>query len=473
MIANAVSKIMQRTALRVLARVPLLRGPDGPVTDSLAVDFLPAALAVQKRPPSPMGRSLMWVLIALFSFAVAWAMLGKVDIVAVAQGKIIPTGKSKTIQALETRAVVELPVRDGDAVKQGQVLLRLDDSEARSQWQQLQSQWQASQAAQWRLQSMLIILETKTLTGGANPRPQQLPEPLMAAEQAVLDSQLAALRSELHTLDMQSREREAELLSTQAQLHKWALQLPLATERANSRKALLAIKLVAQDAWRELEQQRINIAQSLIEAQARATQLQAALEKSQAQHQQLLAQRGETAQSELQAAEQRLSQLEQQLSAAKSRLDAHVLRAPVDGVVQQLAVHAIGAVVTPAQPVMLLVPAGQMLEVEAQLLNRDKGFVKVGHEAVVKIESFPFTRYGAIDGTITSISSDAVQDPQGQWLYTAKVSLAKSSILVEGEPVQLSPGMNVTVEVKTGTRRLIEFVLAPLMRAKDESVRER
>lgn len=101
------------------------------------------------------------------------------------------------------------------------------------------------------------------------------------------------------------------------------------------------------------------------------------------------------------------------------------------------------------------------------------GLADQGDSEVVKIETFPFTRYGAIDGTITSISSDAVQDAQGQWLYTAKVSLDKSSIMVKGEPVQLSPGMNVTVEVKTGKRRLIEFVLAPLMRAKDESVRER
>lgn len=149
------------------------------------------------------------------------------------------------------------------------------------------------------------------------------------------------------------------------------------------------------------------------------------------------------------------------------------LTAPVDGTVQQLAVHTVGGVVTPAQPLMMIVPKDNMIEVEAYVENKDIGFVNPGQAAVVKIETFPLTKYGTIEAKVTHVSNDAVNDEKRGLIFPARVNLARSTIQVENKTVNLSPGMAVTVEVKIAQRRVVEYFLSPLMQYKDESLRER
>ncbi len=161
------------------------------------------------------------------------------------------------------------------------------------------------------------------------------------------------------------------------------------------------------------------------------------------------------------------------LRKAPKREDQQHLVAPVDGVVQQLDVHTVGGVVTPAQPLMVVVPADAPLEIEAMVLNKDKGFVAAGQVVEIKIESFPFTKYGTIDGSLSHVSGDAIQDEDLGPVYTARVAMDKTTIQVEGDTTPLGPGMAVTVEIKTGKRRVIEYVISPLLRYKDESLRER
>ena len=161
------------------------------------------------------------------------------------------------------------------------------------------------------------------------------------------------------------------------------------------------------------------------------------------------------------------------LRKALKREDQQHLVAPVDGVVQQLDVHTVGGVVTPAQPLMVVVPADAPLEIEAMVLNKDKGFVAAGQVVEIKIESFPFTKYGTIDGSLSHVSGDAIQDEDLGPVYTARVAMDKTTIQVEGDTTPLGPGMAVTVEIKTGKRRVIEYVISPLLRYKDESLRER
>jgi hemolysin D len=164
---------------------------------------------------------------------------------------------------------------------------------------------------------------------------------------------------------------------------------------------------------------------------------------------------------------------EQELIKARTRLRARTLVAPVAGVVQQLAVHSIGAIVTPAQQLMVIVPGNDRLEVEAMLENKDIGFVEVGQQAEIKVDTFPFTKYGTIEGEVLDLSNDAVADEAKGLVYKMRVSMKQDSLRVNGRQVTLSPGMTVTVESRTGTRRLIEFFLSPLLRYADESVRER
>ena len=171
--------------------------------------------------------------------------------------------------------------------------------------------------------------------------------------------------------------------------------------------------------------------------------------------------------------EKRASGVEQDLIKAEQREKAQRLVSPIDGTVQQLAVHTVGGVVSPAQPLMAIVPDDDVLEVEARLLNSDFGFVKPVQRVEVKLDAFPFTKYGTLPGVLQSVSADSVQDEKLGLIYPIRVKLDRNKVDVDGQPITLAPGMATTVEIKTGSRRLIEFILSPVMRLHQESMRER
>ncbi len=172
-------------------------------------------------------------------------------------------------------------------------------------------------------------------------------------------------------------------------------------------------------------------------------------------------------------AKTRAHSLSKELAKAEHLTRQQSLTAPIDGVVQQLAVHTVGGVVTPAQQLMIIAPKEGQLEVEAWIENKDIGFVNENQQAEIKVEAFPFTRYGTIDGKILTLSADAVPLEKVGLVYASRVSMSKSVMQVGDKAVHLSPGMNVTVEIKTGKRRLIEYFLSPLLRGIKETARER
>ncbi|MGI9303854.1 MAG: HlyD family type I secretion periplasmic adaptor subunit, partial [Gammaproteobacteria bacterium] len=171
--------------------------------------------------------------------------------------------------------------------------------------------------------------------------------------------------------------------------------------------------------------------------------------------------------------ESRLSALRHERIKAETRTGLRQLRAPIGGVVQQLAVHTVGGVVTPAQALMVIVPSENRLEVEAYIQNKDIGFIEEAQAAEVKVDAFPFTKYGTIDAEIVNVSNDAVENENLGWVFLSRVAMNDSTILVGNRQVNLTPGMSVSVEVKTGKRRIIEFFLSPLLRYKQESIKER
>jgi hemolysin D len=221
------------------------------------------------------------------------------------------------------------------------------------------------------------------------------------------------------------------------------------------------------------EKQRVEETQELARQKEVLGQDLAALGEAQKNHQALVSEFQRTRMGELMADETKAASLAQELVKAEQRTGLQTLTAPIDGVVQQLAVHTVGGVVTPAQQLMVIVPREHQLEVEAWVENKDIGFVKPDQPVEIKVETFPFTRYGLIDGRIVSLSTDAVQLEKGVLAYAARVSMDRSTIQVEDKQVNLSPGMAVTAEIKTGKRRLIEFFLSPLLKSARESVRER
>lgn len=230
---------------------------------------------------------------------------------------------------------------------------------------------------------------------------------------------------------------------------------------------------VSRHGYLEQEQARIEQERDLAAQQAKLEEIRAAMLESQRQRAALIAETRRATLDALNQAEQKVASLSQELLKAENRGRLMRLTTPVGGVVQQLAVHTVGGVVTPAQPLLVIVPNDNPLEVEVFVDNKDIGFVHAGQEVEIKVEIFPFTRYGTLHGTLIQVSSDAIQDEKRGLVYAARVKMARTTLEIDGRIVNLTPGMAVTVEIKTGKRRVIEYFLSPLLQYKDESLRER
>ncbi len=249
--------------------------------------------------------------------------------------------------------------------------------------------------------------------------------------------------------------------------------MPIARQRAQDYQKLVQENFISRHGYLEREQARIEQEQDLASSRAKVEEIRAALAEARQEQATLTAETRRQLLDQHNLASQRAASLEQERIKAEQRNRLMRLTAPVGGTVQQLAVHTVGGVVTPAQPLMVIVPHDNVLEVDALLPNKDIGFVNPGQIAEIKVETFPYTRYGTLHGTVTQVSSDAIQDDKLGLVYATRVKLARDTIQVENKAVRLTPGMAVTVEVKTGTRRVVEYFLSPLLQYGNESLRER
>lgn len=434
--------------------------------------FLPATLALQETPVHPAPRVAMGLILLFALLALLWAVFGHVDVVASASGKIIPDDRSKLVQPMETGTIRAIHVRDGQTVREGEPLIELDSTVARADIERLASDLQAAQLEVLRNRALLAAQEQ-----GHPPVFDRLPDGLdrdrAESELRLVRGRFDAYVSSLDQLDAEIARREAERRATQAQVDKLRMTLPIVRQREADYRNLRDQRFVSKHGHLELEQTRIEQERELIAQQEKLSEILASRTEAERQKDRLVAEARREWLDRMQEAGERAETYEQELVKAQSRGRLSQLTAPADGVVQQLAVHTVGGVVTPAQPLMVIVPQDHPLEVEAFVPNKDIGFVRQGQNVEVKVETFAFTKYGTIDGEVVHVSSDAIQDEKLGLIFAARVRLADDRIVVDGRPVRLSPGMAVTVEIKTGSRRVIEYFLGPLLQYADESLRER
>jgi hemolysin D len=406
-------------------------------------EFLPAALSLQAKPVSPAVRLLAKTLMALVAVLIAWSILGKIDIVVNAAGKVIPNGYTKTIASVDVASVRALYVEEGKQVKAGDILIELDSSASDAERDKA-----TGDHAMAFLQAARAKALIEAIDGGRPPHfppIDHVPADKWQAEQ-------------LH-LEGQYRDHVAKLKRIEGDIAHYREALPLATQRAADYKALLSDHDVSYHAWLEKEQGRVDLASQLSDAKN--------------QRNALIAETRRIAYDQLTEGNKAAAAFQQDALRSDAHSKLLKLTAPVDGTVQQLDVHTVGGVVSAAKPLMQIVPIETRVEVEAFLENKDVGFVQEGHTAEVKIDAFEYTKYGTVTGKVTHVSRDAIADEKKGLIYSTKITLDKSTIAVEGKEMPLSAGMSVNVEIKTGERRIIEYVLSPLMQHKRESLNER
>lgn len=405
--------------------------------------FLPAVLALQESPASPTLRWTGRILMSLVAFFFLWAIFGRIDIIVHATGKIIPSSRTKTIASIDVASVKALHVVEGQTVKAGELLIELDSSSSDAEHDKA-----ADAVAQARLQLARVNALREAMASGTSPRLPQVQAATSAqweAAQRQLESQYRDVKSKLDRLD--------------DEMARYGAALPLARQLAEDYQSLLADNTVSRHAWQEKEQARI--------------ELQGQLADARNQRSALIAQTLKEAHDEGIDASKRIEAALQDQRRAGEHSKLLKLVAPVSGTVQQLNVHTVGGVVPAAQPLMQIVPQEAAVEVEAFLENKDIGFVQVGQDASVKIEAFDYTKYGTVPATVRHVSHDAIEDEKRGLIYASKIVLARSTLAAEGRTLALAPGMSVMVEIRTGTRRVIEYVLSPLIRHQRESLNER
>jgi hemolysin D len=432
-------------------------------------EFLPAAVEIMEHPASPLGRALIWSLCAFFTIAVAWSIVGRIDIVAVAEGKVVPQGRTKVVQPLEIGVVRAIHVQDGDHVTAGQPLIDLDPTDASADHERLERERVARALDVARLDSLL--------GGGPIERPFVAPgnvdPPLLEAAKRLLEAQWQERTAKLAALDGEIERRRAELQGAETDVARFQAIIPLLRDRSDSLGGLANKGFTSRIHASEVQQQLIETEKGLIGARDKQHQSEAGLRSAEQQRRQTEGESEGAWRKERAEAAEKGAAAEQEILKARKRRDLQRLTSPIDGTVTNLAAWTVGGVVKPGDTILNVVPLSATPEIEAQVLNKDIGFVQAGQRVTVKFDAFPFTRYGTVDGEVVDVSRDANKDDKLGLIYPVRVRLDSADINVEGKRVAITPGMAVNAEIITGDRRVIEYVLSPILRYRHESARER
>jgi membrane fusion protein, hemolysin D len=432
--------------------------------------FLPANLELVETPVHPAPRWTMRVLVALAALVLLLAFFGRLDIVAVAEGKLIPDERVKIIQPALTGVVRSILVEDGQRVQAGQLLMQLDATQAAADSDTARTARIDAALAAARARALLDAQSsghapTVPPVAGASPAQQ-------AEAQHFAEGLYREYEDKLNASEAELRKRQAELETTRVEIGKLAATAPLARQQADEYQALATEKYVARADYLTKEQAALDQEHDLAARASSSHELMAAVEEQRADIASTMSAFRSRQLDALDKATQQYRQSRNDETKAATRQQLLSLTAPVAGTVQQLTVHTLGGVATAAQAVMEIVP-DNTLEVEANIENKDVGFVRTGQTALVKIKAFPYTTFGYLKGTVVAVSNDAVQDRKHGLMFVTRVRLPTNRIRANGTWVNLTPGMEVTAEIQTGKRSVARYFLDPVVQSGEESLRER
>lgn len=428
-------------------------------------EFLPSILEVTEEPPSPVGRFVLWTIVALLVAGAVWAFVGEVDEVAVANGKVIPVGNVKIVQSENKGTIKELDVQEGDYVEEGQTLLVLDTTKTQADVDQLQKQVAYYQLTVSRLQAEIndepFLPE---VTDDLDPKDVE-------AQTALYKSRRAKLSAEQEKNQSAIDQASAAVAGQQAQLEKYRSLETVAEEKEDRLKELYSQDAISYFQLLEARATRVEYQRNaeasekgILESQGKLAEARDNLATTETAYRQ------ETM-SQLVEAKKQLGAYEEELKKANQTNAESVIVAPTSGRVNQLAVHTVGGVVSEGQGLMMVVPDDAVLEIEAYADNKDIGFIENGQKAEVKVQTFNFQKYGMMTGVVDDISPDAVTNPEDKEHY-GKYRLTLN-LDDDDSGIELLPGMNVQAEIKIKKKRIIDFFLDPFRKYKAEALRER
>ena len=419
--------------------------------------FQPLLAEIEEDPGSPLGPVTFWIVVAVFSFFLGWALLGQVDVVVSARGKVIPLGQVKLIQPLTGGVVGQILVKEGDFVHKGQALVEIDPSTTAPQLESSQKTLAHVQLEQARLQA--ATGQSQFSQGAGNDSGTQAR--LYAASVASLQKQLRAKEKAFAALGQQIQAKQVEAHQTQE---------TLVINQAKEARLKAVVDIIARDDYEKVQTEILMNQNKLKSLAHELEQLRFQQQQTQDEMAYLQENFESTSLNELSDKEKQITQLKANIQETAFKNTRQTLLAPVDGYVNELFVHTVGGVVTSAQKILSIVPAKAPLRVQALVLNKDIGFIKVGMPVAIKVDTYDFQKYGTLKGQVTQIDKDSKDDPKLGPVYTVQVLPQQQDLMIDGHWRHLSTGLSVTAEVKTGKRRIIEFFIYPLIKHLDEGM---
>ncbi len=430
--------------------------------------FAPSAIALQQRPPLLMARMVSLTLIAIAILAILYAYFSHMDVVVSSTGRVTTSERSKVVQPLEAGVVRKIRVRDGQAVKAGDVLVELDPTSSDADAERLDRELQEAKADVSRLEALLDGRDEFEVDAS-------LPQEVVANQEAMLANKQLELDAKVSSMDAEIAKRQADRDAVATNLRQLQASLTLIKKRHEMREELAKTGHIAELGLIDTRLELANQEKEVAVQEQRLAEASAAIRSAVQQKALALAEFNSKATAELVEATKNRDNIVKELTKAQQRSKLQALRAPINGVVQQLAVFTEGGVVTQAQVLMVIVPDNESIEVEAKVANKDIGHIRVGQRVINKVETYDFTRYGYIEGEVQWVGRDAMVDEQLGPVYPVRIKLSQTETpnIVGGQRGTVTAGMSVTSDIRIGDRRMLEYFLAPLLRYKEESLRER
>ena len=448
---------------------PFVRAPR---REAIAAAFVPGHLVAEGRLSSPLPRVVLWIVLLLLAALGAWATFGRVDIVASAEGRLVPSSQLKIVQPAEGGVVLDILVREGDAVRAGQVLARMDAQAA-----QADARTVGAELSMRGLQLRRIDAE---LEGAALSIADDDPPALHAQVEAQRDARVRAYENSLAEERAVIARSRREMQAAAETREKLAAALPHLREQERAFERLaqegFAGKLMGQQRARE----RIEAEQDVRAQENKVEGARASIEQAERRMAQITANYRAQLRGERVETESQLSRLRQENEKLAHRTRAAELRAPADGVIKDLATHTPRSVLAPGTVLMTLVPRDEKLVAEVWLPNQDAGFVRAGQAAKLKFAAYPFQKYGMLDGKVLRVSADSSERPAAGpgrpgtgYAYRAMVELSGTEMQGQDARHALLPGMQLTAEIRISDRTVLEYLLSPVLKATHEAGRER
>ncbi len=438
-------------------------------SDSEDKEFLPPAVEILEKPPSPAGRMLVWAIVGLFILALLWSFIGEIDEVVVARGKVIPIGYTKVLQAEDKGIVKRILVQEGQQVKEGELLMELDRTMSESDLNALKKEIGYYDI---NIRRIMAELGNKPFLAEAGAGEGYDSKDLLQ-QMSLYQSRQSEKNAKLVFYDAQIRQKEDAVRVAESSLEKNRQLLAIAREREENLGKIVEEGAVSKFAYLEYKGKRIELEQNVSMNTSELSAARADASAARQQKAQYLAEWNRQLQEELINCRKQYNTLKESERKAELKNKLIEIKSPADGAVHRLDIHTVGAVVTEAQALMEVVPKGTPMEVEAWMENKDVGFVYPNMPVEVKVDAFNFQKFGTIKGKVREISPDAIEDKERGQIYRVMVSIEEEKLHMDDKELQVTPGMAVSAEIKTRKKRIIDFFLEPFQTYKSEALRER